>query len=126
MQEALRLGAQGYVAKAHAGSDLLAAVRAVCQGRQFVSRGISSRECASVNDAQIPDPLTVIEDSSSLASGKGDIDRSHAVQFYSDDASLVIGFARFIDAALKAGNAAIVVATEPHRNSLFQRLQAQG
>jgi CheY-like chemotaxis protein len=40
VQEALRLGALGYVVKAHAGSELLAAVQAVCQGRQFVSSGL--------------------------------------------------------------------------------------
>ena len=33
---------------------------------------------------------------------------------------------QFIGAALKAGNAAIVVATESHRNSLLPRLQTQG
>lgn len=37
MQEALRLGAQGYVIKTRAGSDLLPAVEAVLQGKQFVS-----------------------------------------------------------------------------------------
>lgn len=40
--EGLALGALGYVAKAHAGSELLAAVEAVLQNRQFVSSGISS------------------------------------------------------------------------------------
>jgi DNA-binding NarL/FixJ family response regulator len=38
VQEALNLGALGYVVKAHAGADLLRAVEAVCQGRQFVGR----------------------------------------------------------------------------------------
>lgn len=41
VQEALNLGALGYVVKAHAGSDLLAAVEAVCQGTQFVGSGVS-------------------------------------------------------------------------------------
>ena len=41
VQEALALGALGYVVKAHAGSELLAAVEAVLQGRQFVSSGLS-------------------------------------------------------------------------------------
>jgi DNA-binding NarL/FixJ family response regulator len=36
VQEALRAGALGYVVKAHAGSDLLIAVQAICEGRQFV------------------------------------------------------------------------------------------
>jgi len=40
VQEALRVGALGYVVKARAGSELLAAVEAVCQGRQFVSSGV--------------------------------------------------------------------------------------
>jgi DNA-binding NarL/FixJ family response regulator len=37
VQEALSLGALGYVVKAHVGSDLSAAVDAVIVGRQFVS-----------------------------------------------------------------------------------------
>src|SRR5580658_743298 len=35
-QAAFSLGAMGYVVKAHAGSELLAAVESVCQGRRFV------------------------------------------------------------------------------------------
>jgi DNA-binding NarL/FixJ family response regulator len=37
VQEALRLGALGFVTKAHAGSQLLAAVKAVLRNEQFVS-----------------------------------------------------------------------------------------
>ena len=95
VQEALGLGALGYVLKPHAGSELLAAVEAVRQGRRYLSGGLS-------------------------------IPRNHEVQFYFDDESFLVGFTRFIEAALKAGSAVIVVATESHRNSLFQRLQAQG
>ena len=50
----------------------------------------------------------------------------HEVGFYSDDARLLDDLTRFIEAALKAGNAAIVVATESHRDSLLLRLQAHG
>ena len=39
-QEAFSLGALGYVVKTHAGRELLAAVEAVCQGKQFVGRGL--------------------------------------------------------------------------------------
>jgi DNA-binding NarL/FixJ family response regulator len=42
VQEALSLGALGYVAKARAGSDLLAAVEAVLEGRRFVSNGLAT------------------------------------------------------------------------------------
>jgi DNA-binding NarL/FixJ family response regulator len=41
VQEALSLGALGYVAKARAGSDLLAAVEAVLEGRRFISNGLT-------------------------------------------------------------------------------------
>jgi DNA-binding NarL/FixJ family response regulator len=40
VQGALSLGAQGYVAKTRLASDLLVAVDAVLEGRQFVSRGL--------------------------------------------------------------------------------------
>ena len=40
VQEALSLGAQGYVAKAKLASDLLVAVEAVLEGRRFVSSGL--------------------------------------------------------------------------------------
>jgi DNA-binding NarL/FixJ family response regulator len=40
VQEALSLGAQGYVAKARVGRDLLVAVEEVLQGRRFVSCGL--------------------------------------------------------------------------------------
>jgi DNA-binding NarL/FixJ family response regulator len=40
IQEALNLGAQGYVLKTKAGVDLLDAVEAVLEGRQFVSPGL--------------------------------------------------------------------------------------
>jgi DNA-binding NarL/FixJ family response regulator len=39
VREALALGAWGYVVKAHAGSDLLAAVDAVSHGKRFVTNG---------------------------------------------------------------------------------------
>ena len=43
IQEALALGAWGYVVKAMAATDLLTAVDAVCAGRRFVSDGFGSQ-----------------------------------------------------------------------------------
>jgi DNA-binding NarL/FixJ family response regulator len=40
VQEALNLGARGYVVKTRAASDLMTAVKAVLEGRQFVSVGL--------------------------------------------------------------------------------------
>jgi len=47
-QEALDLGALGYVVKAHAGRELLVAVEAVRQGRQFVSAGFAGHVSAEL------------------------------------------------------------------------------
>jgi hypothetical protein len=44
----------GYIVKAHAGRELLPAVDAVCQGRQFVSKGLPSRNWISAT----PDGLS--------------------------------------------------------------------
>jgi len=43
VQEALALGAWGYVMKARASTDLLAAVDAVCDGQKFVSDGFGQK-----------------------------------------------------------------------------------
>ena len=66
VQEALRLGAQGYVLKARAQSDLLSAIDAVLEGKQFVSSGLEFNERA---DVQVP--------------------HRHEILFCSDDAVLL-------------------------------------
>ena len=123
VQEAFSLGALGYAVKAHAGSELLAAVEAVRQGRRFVSRGVVGH---SFTDSQTLDRLFHEEALPSLVPRKGEVTRCHAVQFYSDDAFFLDDFTRLITAAVKAENAVVVVATESHRVSLLQRLKAGG
>lgn len=109
VQEALRLGALGYVVKVRAGGELVSAVEAVLEGRQFISGGLSSH-------------IAVASD----ASRKSEITPSHQVEFYADDSAFTIGFTSYIEAALRAGNAVIVVSTELHHESLLVRLQEGG
>jgi DNA-binding NarL/FixJ family response regulator len=59
VQEALGLGAMGYVVKAHAGSELLTAVEAVRQGRQFVSIGLSG---SNLTSGKVLQPLDCLGD----------------------------------------------------------------
>ncbi len=125
VQNALALGALGYVVKAHAGSELLAALEAVLEGRQFVSRGLSGHNFTDATDPQASRFRT--QAGSPIAGAeKKEIARDHEVEFYSDDAAFVVGFIRFIEAALEAGSAVISVATESHRKRLLQRLQERG
>ena len=102
---ALSTGAQAYVNKTDVRSDLLAAVDAVLRAKQFVSSSVKGYKFTDMPAAKAP--------------------HRHEVIFYSDDAVFVESFASFIAAAIKAGNAAIVVVTRSHRDSLVQRLQAE-
>jgi hypothetical protein len=52
--------------------------------------------------------------------------RLHKVGFYSDDRQLLEHLTQFVGTALKGGDAAILAATESHRESLLPRLQAFG
>jgi hypothetical protein len=79
---------------------------AVLEGKQFVS--------SSLKDYQFTD--TSVRKAA----------YRHVVLFYSDDTVLLDSVTHFIAAALKAGSAAIVLATKSHRESLLQRLNAAG
>ena len=125
VQEALAMGALGYVVKAHAGGELLAAVDAVLEGRQFVSSGLSGHGFAHAMDEQGTD-LCLEEALPSLMPAKAELTRSHEVEYYADDAAFVFGFTRFIEASLKTGSAVIAIATESHRKDLLEGLQAHG
>jgi CheY-like chemotaxis protein len=125
-QEAFSLGALGYIVKAHAGSELLAAVEAVCQCTRFVSKGLSGHNWTTAAGGQAPECLLPSEVQLPAVSTSVNSTHCHEVQFYSDDAAFLRGFSRFIEAALKAGNPVIVIATKSHQTSLLQKLQSSG
>ncbi|MGH9401392.1 MAG: PAS domain S-box protein [Terriglobia bacterium] len=52
--------------------------------------------------------------------------RSHIVQFYHDDAFLLDALSRSIGAAVCAGDGAVVIATQAHRDGLERRLTVRG
>jgi DNA-binding NarL/FixJ family response regulator len=103
---ALGAGALGYVRKTDAQSELLPAVDAALQGKQFVSSSMKGYRPAHVLATKAP--------------------HRHEVLFYPDDAVFLDCCTRYIVAALGAGDVAAVVATESHRDKLFQRLKAEG
>jgi DNA-binding NarL/FixJ family response regulator len=106
VQAALSTGALGYVHKADAQSELLPAVDAVLRGKQFVSSSLKSDGFTDASVERVP--------------------HRHEVLFYSDDTVLLDSFTRFVAAALNAGNAAIVLVTKSHQDSLLPRLKAKG
>jgi DNA-binding NarL/FixJ family response regulator len=124
VEEALRTGAGGYVVKSDAVGELLLAVNAVLGGKRFVSASLAGNDLTDPKDEQTADHnrsgvvLPFPPQNVWIA--------RHEAGFYSHDRFVLDDLTRFIGAALKAGNAAIVVATKSHRDSLLPRLQAYG
>jgi CheY-like chemotaxis protein len=117
VQEAFSAGASGYVVKMDAGNELAEALKTVLRGERFVGKRFAPYAFTGAADARLLE----------IARGKKiEIAGRHEAGFYSDDASLLDGFTQFIGSALRAGNAAIVVATESHRDRLLPRLQSHG
>lgn len=52
--------------------------------------------------------------------------QAHIVQFYEDDSFLVSEVSRFVGMALGAGDSAIIIGTEAHRDAIAQGLAANG
>jgi DNA-binding NarL/FixJ family response regulator len=125
VREALRLGAHGYVVKTDAKRELLAGVDAVLRGGQFVGRRFSRHDFARPSDDGASQEFRT-KDSFELLQQTAEIGYRHEVRFYSDDERFLDGFTQFIGAALNAGSAVIVIATQSHRDSLLLRFDAHG
>jgi DNA-binding NarL/FixJ family response regulator len=125
VQEAIRLGALGYVEKKRLGVDLLDALEAVCQNRQFVSCGLLGAEKSGPTHlipGANPRPRRSDPRFSTAATH---LTHRHEVQFYADDATLLESLAPFVADSLKAGNRTLVIATEPHREAILHYLQGK-
>jgi DNA-binding NarL/FixJ family response regulator len=124
VQEALGTGARGYVVKSDAGRELLKGLNAVLRGEQFVSGRFAGHDFTRASDAGASHS---VRSNAVVEPLHQDIKITHhEVGFYSDDRRFLDDLTQFIGAALRAGNAAIVVSTESHRDSLLPRLQAYG
>jgi DNA-binding NarL/FixJ family response regulator len=125
VDEAFATGASGYLIKTDAGRDLLTAVDAVLRGERFVSKRFANYSLARASNAGASEDLRSNGDFGPRQQ-KLQIVGRHEVGFYSDDQGLLDHVTQFIGAALKAGNAAVVIATHSHREVLLSRLQTYG
>jgi DNA-binding NarL/FixJ family response regulator len=126
VQAALEAGAKGYVVKADAGRELIPALEAVLRNQTYVSKSLSGYGLTNVQDTSASHVLEMGHGFETRRQPGLQSTRQHEVAFYSDDRSLLDGYTHFVRAVLKSGNAAIVVATEPHRETLLLRLQGYG
>jgi CheY-like chemotaxis protein len=102
IQEALRLGALGYIHKSSLERDLLPAIYSAVAGERYVSKNLDIANRTN-NESR----------------------HRHDIIFSSETELLQDSLARFIAAALKSGDAAIVWATKSHLDSLHRRLQGR-
>jgi len=124
LHAAFNAGASGYVVKVDVGTELQTAVKAVLRGERFVGSRFAGYGFTAASGARTPGSAGDYKVFVPLQRQDIELVRRHEAGFHSDDASLLDGFTQFIEAALKAGNAVIVVATESHLDSLLPRLQA--
>jgi len=128
VQEALNIGASGYVVKADAGTELIAAIAAVLGGKQFLGSRFARHDFAGTSNLQTTNLLPLNEHPASvpIPTRKIDIAHPHEAHFYSNDDFLLDGLTQCIVSALKGGCAVLVCTSESHRNSLISRLQSHG
>jgi DNA-binding NarL/FixJ family response regulator len=104
VEAALRLGASGYVHKLRVQSDFLPAIESILRGKYFVSGVIRG----AFGEVTTDTPAI-----------------RHEVQFCSEDGICVQSFTDFTASTMKAGKAAIVIATESHRAAILDGLSAK-
>jgi DNA-binding NarL/FixJ family response regulator len=121
-EEALLTGGLGYVVKSNAASELVPAIKAVLESKQFVSEKLAGHGLNSINQATGAPPHCgeVVTFTSAEILGIGG---HHEAGFYSDERQFLHDVTRFLGTALRAGDAVIVIATESHRVSLLLELQ---
>ena len=121
----LRAGGSGYVVKSDCANELLHAIRAVLQGRKYISTSVHAQFHLDVSDDSHTQPdlgqLTLGRPTETVA-----ISKTHQACFYSTDQELLNRVTQYIGSALEVGNAGIVIVTESHRDSLLKSLNDNG
>ena len=120
----MRTGAEGYIVKTDAATELLPAIEAILHGERFVSPSLGIKNGVRSTDAEVPGDDSQRRIEAPLP--PQNIRIRHEVEFYPNDVAFVDGFSRVIEAALKTGTAVVVSATESHRAAILERLRRNG
>ena len=130
VEEALETGGCGYVTKVDAGRELETAVEDVLRGKWFISSRIMGRlrpipththtlvcfgrsgGCRSIPAAQTQRRVSALH--------------NHVAQLYGSESDFLDNLTHFLGVALEEGKAALVVATEAHRQGVLPRLEDRG
>ena len=114
--------AGGYLIKAYAARELQVAIETVLQGKQFVCSALADRVLVHSAERCIQASPITPQPRAEILKAK----TRHEVAFYGNDEELVNGFSRQIESDLRIGNPVVVIASQPHRAGILQRLAADG
>jgi DNA-binding NarL/FixJ family response regulator len=124
-KEALRTGALGYIVKSDAARELLPAVRAVLQGRPFLSFSLTDLD-SILSEKEYP--ASSAQREGVVVPPKTQAFRVNSREFrlYRDDAAFEDSFTHSVAAALEGGSEAYVVAAETDQAGILQKLSSDG
>jgi DNA-binding NarL/FixJ family response regulator len=127
IENAFQLGARGYVIKDRLVKELSLAVRAVLDGKRFVSSGIVPDSSVSLFDSELESTQNFNKEiKSATLPAQPSQARCHELQVYSNETILLDSAARFVKAAIGNGESVLLMAGETVRSSLFLSLQPDG
>jgi DNA-binding NarL/FixJ family response regulator len=127
-EEALRLGAHGYVVKTDAGSELLGALEAVTRDQRYLSRQLQLR--MGGKPRPWPGAKAGTASAAAVVGIPGLPERqpscAHEAHYYLHESDFLESLQGCVRTALNAGDAVIALLTGTHQQALCQRLQAMG
>jgi len=126
VRESLGIGARGYVLKERLVPDLLRAVKSVLGGKRFTSSGLAMDCSPAVDDRQSLPECTDSRTTSLRRQTAVQLTGRHNLQVHSSEDILLQGATCFVGNAIRAGQAAIVIATAALRARLLPSLLATG
>lgn len=115
LEEALKIGASGYVVKAAAGRELIPAITAVLKDEQFLGSKFTKSDFTGSSSLRTTNTIR-----------KTEIVYHHEAHFHSNDESLLDGITQCVRTSLSTDSAIIVFASESHWTNLNSRMEARG
>lgn len=100
IRETFRVGGRGYIHKTSLHGDLIPAIETALGCRHFVSKSLQYAHDVELHPR-------------------------HIAQFYRNDAALEESFARYVAAAVRAGDATILLGSRPHLDGVIRTLRSR-
>ena len=124
VREAFKLGARGYVVKAYAKRELVAAIESVLRNGLFIGSGVMDDYAGDLSGSCITDRAPKHVFAPSVLRWTG-IELTHEVHFYSASEVHLQRATRFIQTAITSGYSVLICATGTSRGDIREALQSR-